>query len=97
MLDITTVKDYLAIDYEDAATDRNLQRLVGVAEKYLAGSLGEGFPKNDSRVHEVALIIIGDLFDNHSLNDRVTGNTRKLVEDMMLQIRLEMRRSDGIS
>lgn len=97
MLDLATVKDYLAIDYEDAATDRNLLRLIGVAEKYLIGSLGEEFPRGDIRTHEVALIIIGDLFDNHSLTDRVSNNTRKLVEDMMLQIRLEMRRSNGIS
>ena len=97
MLDLATVKDYLAIDYEDAATERNLLRLIGVAEKYLIGSLGEEFPRDDNRAKEVALIIIGDLFDNHSLTDRVSNNTRKLVEDMMLQIRLEMRRSDGIS
>lgn len=97
MLELTTVKDYLAIDYEDAATDRNLLRLIGVAEKYLVGALGEQFPREDNRVHEVALIIIGDLFDNHSLNDRVSGNTRKLVDDMLLQLRLEMRRADGIS
>lgn len=95
MLDLATIKEYLAIDYEDRATDNNLMRLSKVAEKYLVGSLGKKYPTEDARIQEIALLIIGDLFDNHSLNDRVTGNTRKLIDDMLLQVRLEMRRANN--
>lgn len=95
MLNLAEVKEYLAIDYEDTATDRNLTRLIGVADKFLKGSLGEKYPADDFRAKEIALIIIGDLFDDHSLNEKVAGNTRKLVNDMSQQLRLELRRAGG--
>ncbi|MBR0575686.1 head-tail connector protein [Proteiniclasticum sp. BAD-10] len=85
------VKDYLGIDYMDAATDRRLTQIISVANKYLEGSLGTGFPTEDPRVKELALIVIADLYDNHTLNEKVAGNIRRLVEDFSLQIRLDMR------
>lgn len=93
MISLQEVREYLAIDYEDKATDNNLKRLIDVADKYLVGSLGSNYPTDDPRTKEIALIIIADLFDNRSLNDKVTGNTRKLVNDMLLQLRLERRRA----
>ena len=85
------VKDYLGIDYTDAATDRRLTRAITVAAKFLEGSLGVGYPLDDPRVHELALIVIADIYDNHSMTEKVSGNIRRLVSDFSQQVRLDMR------
>lgn len=86
-------KDYLGIEFEDAATKRNIDRYIATADRYLVGGLGEGYPKDDSRVKDMALIVISDLYDNHDMNDKVSGSVRKLITDFTLQIQMEMRRA----
>lgn len=94
---VEEVKSYLGIDYSDVNIDMRLERLINVAEKYIEGSLGKDCPWDDYRVTELALIVISDLYDNHDLTEKVSGNIRKLVSDFSLQIRLEMRREkDGL-
>ncbi len=88
-------KDYLGIDYTDAATDRRVTQTISVAERFLEGSLGVGFPQDDPRVKELALIVIGDLYDNHSMTEKLSHTTRKIVQDFSLQIRLDMRTGGG--
>ena len=97
MLDLSVeeVKSYLGIDYSDANTDIRLNKLINVADKYLEGALGKDYPEDDYRVTELALIVISDLYDNHDLNEKVSGNIRKLVSDFSLQIQLEMRRGEN--
>ncbi|MEH6942956.1 head-tail connector protein [Bacillus sp. JJ722] len=87
-------KDYLGIDFDDAATQRNIERHIKTADKYFIGSLGENYPKDDSRVKDMALIVISDLYDNHDLNDKVSGSIRRLITDFSLQIKMEMRRAE---
>lgn len=94
ILDIQDVKDYLGIDYEDNAITYRLNHLIKTAERYLEGKLGVGYPKEDERVKELALIVISDLYDNHDMSEKVSGNVRKLVIDFSLQIKLEMRRQN---
>lgn len=90
MVTVDNVKEYLGIDWTDPATDNRVNRLILVADKYLEGSLGVGYPNDDVRVEELALIVIADLYDNHTLNEKVSGNIRRLVDDMSMQIRLDM-------
>lgn len=85
------VKDYLGIDYTDDATDRLVTAMVSTADAYMKGALGEGYPTDDERVKMVAKIIISDLYDHRDLSDKVTGATRRLVDSMLQQVRLEMR------
>ncbi|SCI09608.1 Uncharacterised protein [uncultured Clostridium sp.] len=92
MITIEDIKDYLGIDYEDLAIITRLKHLKRVADLYLEGALGIDYPKEDERVKEIALIIIEDLYDNHSLNDKVSGNVRRLINDFSLQIKCEMKR-----
>ena len=94
MITIQDVKDYLGIEFDDEAVNRRLNHLIKVSEKTLEGSLGTGFPKEDDRVKELALIIISDLYDNRDLHDKVSGNVRRLVTDFSLQIKLEMRKNN---
>lgn len=89
------VLDYLGIDYIDDMIKRNVDRTILTADSYLKGSIGKDYPVEDPRVKELALIIAGDLYDNRGLTvaANVSANTRKLVDDMSLQLRLELRRS----
>lgn len=89
------VKNYLGIDYTDAMTTANIERSIKTADLYLKGSIGENYPVEDPRSKELALIIIADLYDNRGLGDTVSGNTRKLVNDFSLQLRLELRRGSN--
>lgn len=91
-LDIQEVTDYLGIDYIDDRTTRVLDRTLKTAVTYLKGSIGDCYPVDDPRAKELALIVIDDLYSNHDLNDKVSGNTRRLVEDFSLQLKLELRR-----
>ena len=84
---------YLGIDYADDMVRNNLERAINTADAYLKGSIGKDYPVEDPRSKELALIIISDLYDNRGLNDTVSGNTRRLVDDFSLQLRLELRRA----
>ena len=95
-IEIEYVASYLGIDYVDNFVEERLTKLINIAHKYLESSLGKDYPKDDERVNELALIIISDLYDNHDLTEKVSGNIRKLVNDFSLQIRLEMRGENGI-
>lgn len=81
---------YLGIDYADDMVTKNIERLIKTADAYLKGSIGQNYPVEDPRARELALIIISDLYDNRGLQSTISGNTRKLVEDFSLQLRLEL-------
>ena len=86
------IKDYLMIDFEDEVTDRTLERLKRTADVYLKGMIGEDYPADDERAKQVALLVIEDLYDNRGMNDRTSTNRRKMIEDFVLQLKLELRR-----
>lgn len=93
VVSVDEVKNYLGIDYADTMTERNITRIIKTADAYLKGSIGENYPVSDPRAKELALIIASDLYDNRGIKDTVSGNTRKLVDDISLQLRLELRRA----
>ena len=83
---------YIGIDYEDEMVTRNVERAIKTADAYLKGSIGDNYPTDDPRAKELALIFIADLYDNRGMIEKVSGNVRRLVDDFMLQLRLELRR-----
>lgn len=85
---IDDVKDYLGIDYADDMVNNNIERAIKTADAYLKGSIGSEYPVDDPRAKELALIIVSALYDNSA----ISGNTRILVNDLSLQLRLELRR-----
>ena len=93
---VDEVKSYLGIDYADDMTTSNIERSIKTADRYLKGSIGDNYPVDDPRAKELALIIAADLFDNRGLQAQgggnISSNTRKLVDDMSWQLRLELRR-----
>lgn len=90
---VDEVCNYIGIDYRDTMTDSNINRIIKTADSILKGSIGDNYPIDDSRAKELALIIANDLYDNRQAEtNTLTGNTRRLVDDMSLQLRLELRR-----
>lgn len=89
------VKDYLGIDYTDDATDRLISNLLLTADAYMKGAIGESYPIDDERVKQVQKIVISDLYDHRELSDKVSGATRRIVDSMLMQLRLEMRQTAG--
>jgi uncharacterized phage protein (predicted DNA packaging) len=90
---VDDVKAYLGIDYADEMVTKNIERSIKTADAYLKGSIGTDYPTDDPRVKELALIFISDLYDNRGMIEKVAGNVRRLVDDMSLQLRLELRAS----
>lgn len=100
LLDVLLVEDmldYMGIDYADEKVLKNIGNAIKTADAYLKGSIAEDYPVEDPRCIELAKIIVSDLYDNRGLKDTISGNTRKLVDDMSLQVRLELRRSKNDS
>ena len=95
VVSVDEVLAYLGIDYSDDMVKSNIERTINTADAYLKGSIGKNYPVEDPRSKELALIIISDLYDNRGLNTTVSGNTRRLVDDLSLQLRLELRRGSN--
>lgn len=98
ILTVDDVLSYLGIDYVDNMVSTNIDRLIRTADAYLKGSIGDDYPMDDPRAKELALIIVSDFYDNRgfSTGGTVSNNTRRLVDDLSLQLRLELRRGlDG--
>ena len=95
VVSVDEVKDNLGIDYADKMVERNINRAIKTADAFLKGSVGENYPVDDPRSKELALIIISDLYDKRGMDSTVSGNTRRLVEDLSLQLRLELRRGSN--
>lgn len=87
---------YLGIDYADDVIKANVDRAIMTADAYLKGAIGKDYPKDDPRAKELALIFISDLYDNRGMIEKVSGNVRRLVDDMTLQLRLELRQSEEV-
>lgn len=86
---------YLGIDYADNMVLKNVERSIKTADAYLKGAVGDNYPTDDPRAKELALIFIADLYDNRGVIEKVSGNVRRLIDDFMLQLRLEMRRGSN--
>ena len=99
MLNVTNemVKQYLGIDITDDMIEANITRLIPVADAYLKGAIGENYPVDDPKAIELGLIIIADLYENRFVtSDKVSNQTRRIVSDFGLQLRLELARRDGV-
>lgn len=91
-LTLEEVRDYISIDFTDEKTDKTLTRLMLVADGYLVGSIGADYPKEDERAKQIALCVISDMYDNRKTTEKINANTRKLIDDFSLQLRMELRR-----
>lgn len=85
---------YLGIDYPDEVITANVTRAMKTAEATLKGSVARDafvLLPDDPRLKELALVYIDDLYTNRGVSAKVSGATRRMVETMELQLRLEAR------
>ena len=85
---------YLGIDYADDLVRKNVNRALATAVKVLHGAVGEDvetFMPNDPRAQELVLLYMDDLYSEKGVSAKVSGATRRMVADMEMQLRLELR------
>ena len=97
MITIDDLKNYLGIDYVDDMITSNLERSLKTADAFLMGSIGINYPKDDARAEELTLVVAGELYENRGmmLSGSVSNTTRKMVDDLSLQLRLELGRGNN--
>jgi hypothetical protein len=86
---------YMGYDQSDAMVLTNVQRAMATARAVMLGAVGadvEQYLPDDPRVKELILIYTDDLYTERGVKAKVSGATRKLVADMVLQLKLELRR-----
>lgn len=85
---------HLGIDYADAVVSSIVNSKLQTAIKIMHGAIGddaEMYLPDDPRIKELVLIYLDDLYSQRGLSAKVSGATRKLVADMELQLRTELR------
>lgn len=86
---------YLGIDVtDDELINANVNRCLATAEKLVHGAVGEDidtYLQGDPRTTELILIYAEDLYSQRGTAAKVSGATRRLVADMELQLRIELR------
>lgn len=91
----TELLDYLGIDYaEDRMVKNNVVSAIVLADAYLKGAIGEDYPTDDPRAKELAKIVAADIYNNRGMTEKIAYTVRKLVKDLELQLRLELRRKE---
>lgn len=95
VVSVDEVKDYLGIDYADDMVTHNIGRAIKTADAYLKSAIGKNYPVDDPKAKELALLVVSDLYDNRGMTSAST-NTRRLVDDLCLQLRLELRRANDV-
>lgn len=94
MPDIEECLVYLGIDYADETVRKNVSRALATAVKVLHGAVGEDVDDlmpGDPRAKELVLLYMDDLYSEKGVSAKVSGATRRMVADMELQLRLELR------
>lgn len=91
------VCNYLGIDYADGAATANIKLMIAAADGFLKSAVGEEYPEDDPKAKQLALIYIADMYDNRemlemSARNSAYGNRRRLVDDLLLQLQMELRR-----
>lgn len=88
---------YLGIDVtDDPMVNANAERCRATAAQILRGAVGEDvetFLPSDPRVMELVLIYAEDLYSQRGMAAKVSGATRRLVADMELQLKMELRQA----
>ena len=89
---------YLGIDYADDMVTANVTRNLATAKKVLQGAVGadvETYLKDDSRVKELVLMYVEDLYGERGSSSKTNSAKRRIVDDMEWQLRLELRKAKG--
>lgn len=96
MLTDEEVLAYLGIDYADEMILQNIRRIAGAAYRILKGAVGENVDTADERAKEAMLVIAEDLYSSRGMNETVSGNARRLLTDIFIQLRMGGGNCEGV-
>lgn len=95
---IDDFKAYSGIDYADEMVTKNLERALSAAINLVKGSIASDLDTilaDDERVSLLALIYADDLYSGRGVlnsdSAKVSGATRRMVNDLETQLRMEYR------
>ena len=95
---IEDLKDYTGIDYADEMVTKNLTRALGAAINLVRGSIASDLDTvlaDDERVALLVLVYADDLYSGRGVlnsdSAKVSGATRRMVNDLETQLRMEYR------
>lgn len=84
-MDLSTVKDFLKVDFED--DDSYILFLIDVAKEYITDSLG--FYDNTRQKQKYLLLtLIQDMYNNRSYTIKEDEKTRLIIRSIVLQEQL---------
>lgn len=96
MLTDEEILAYLGIDYADEMILKNVRRIAGTAYRLLKGAVGEDVDTADERAKEAMLIIAEDLYSSRGMTETVSGNARRLLTDIFMQLRTGGGKNEGV-
>ena len=95
---IDDLKAYSGIDYADEMVTKNLTRALGAAINLTKGGIADDLDTvlaDDERVSLLVLVYADDLYSGRGVvnsdSAKVSGATRRMVNDLETQLRMEYR------
>lgn len=87
-------REYLGYyEQPDDVTLRQIQRSMKAAEMYVVGAVGK-IVENEPRAKELALMALGFLYDNRSLEGKGSGAINAMKQSLLAQLRYERGETD---
>lgn len=84
-MDLSTVKDFLKVDFED--DDSYILFLIDVAKEYITDSL-EFYDNTRQKQKYLLLTLIQDMYNNRSYTVKEDEKTRLIIRSIVLQEQL---------
>lgn len=95
IISMQDIKDYLGLFECDDLVERRILSLRKTVAEYLNETVGSHVADSNAIAKELALIVIGDLYSNRSLDTgKVSSATRRIVDSMALILVLDGRSED---
>ncbi len=85
-MDITTIKEYLKIDFDD--DDKILEMLLGSARRYIYDAVGYQPDETDERVKLLLLVLVSDWYEHreYTSSQKISQKVRYTVRSIVLQL-----------
>ncbi|MEG1519909.1 MAG: head-tail connector protein [Clostridia bacterium] len=89
MITLDETKEFLRVSFND--DDKLITMLIAAAVEYIESAVGKAFNHNSERAKLLALVVVKEFYDNREITEKTSNNTRRLIQDFMLQLRLETK------